>query len=175
MLYKIVRKERLNRYRNKVCQLNFLKRKKFELLDSFGLKAYDYSKIKVTSGNGRKLTDQEKAVMSIENFDRKIRQLEAEIQPEMDELEKQIERVDGKSDNWRHAEALRSFYLFGESKLETAEKIYGESTKQDVKNLNELLKVALEYLEKVSSTPFVEVQQITMEDWFKEGEQCTEK
>lgn len=169
MLYKIIRKERLNKYRNKVCQLNFLRRKKFEILNSFGLKAYDYSKIKVTPGNGRKLTDQEKAVLSVERFDRKIRELEAEIKPEMDELEKQIDRVDGRSDNWRHAEALRSFYLFGNSKQEAASRVYGENTKQDVKNFNELLKVALEFLEKVSSTPFVEVQQLVIDDWESEN------
>lgn len=164
MLYTIIRKERLNKYRNKVCQLNFLKNKKIEILDTFGLKAYDYSKIKVMTGNGKKLTEQEKAVLSVEKFDKKIRELEAEIKPEMDELEKQIERVDGVSSNWRHAEALKSFYLLGESKIATANRIYGDSEKQDVKNVSELLNTALEVLEKVSSTPFVEVQQLIIEE-----------
>lgn len=163
MLYTIIRKDRLNKYRNKICQLNFLRQKKFEILNSFGLKAYDYSKIKVTIGNGKKLTDQEKAVLSVEQFDKKIRELEAEIKPETDELEKQIDLVDCESTNWRHAEALRSFYLFGESKQEAANRVYGECTKQDVKNFNEILKTALEFLGKVSS--YVEVQKITTEDW----------
>lgn len=167
MLYTITRKERLNKYRNKVCHLNFLRQKKFEILNSFGLKAYDYSKIKVMAGNGKKLTEQERAVLSIEGFDRKIRELEAEIQPEMDELEKQIERVDRESTNWRHAEALRSFYLFGESKKETAGRLYGESTKQDVKNLNETLKTALEIMSKFGS--MVEVQTFNIDDWTEEG------
>lgn len=165
MLYTIIRKERLNKYRNKICQLNFLKHKKIEVMNAFGLKAYDYSKIKVMTGNGRKLTDQEKAVLSVESYDRKIRELEAEIQPEKEELEKQIDRVDSESTNWRHAEALRSFYLFGESKQEAASRVYGESTKQDVKNLNDILRTALEFLEKVSSNSFVEIQKYNIEDW----------
>ena len=162
MIYTIVKKERLNKYRNKVCYLNFLKQKKIEILNSFGLKAYDYTKIKVMAGNGKKLTDQEKAVLSVEKFDKKIRELEAEIKPEMDELEKQIDRVDSESTNWRHAEVLRSFYLLGESKQEAANRVYGECTKQDVKNLNEILKTAIEYLGKTSS--LVELQEVDLED-----------
>jgi len=165
MLYKVIKKDRLNTYRNKVCQLNFLKAKKFEILDRFGLKAYDYSKIKVMAGNGKRMTDQERAAINVEKYDRKIKELEAEIQPEHDELETQIERVDSTSNNWRHAEALRSFYLLGESKQDAAFRVYGDNDKQDIKNLSELLNVALEILEKVSSTPFVEVKQLVLEDW----------
>lgn len=163
MLYTIIKKDRLNKYRNKICQLNFLRQKKLEIMNTFGLKAYDYSKIKVTPGNGKKLTDQEKAVLSVEKFDKKIQELEADIHSEMLELEKQIEIVDSESENWRHAEALRSFYLMGESKQEAANRVYGDCSKQDVKNFNEILKTALECLEKVSS--FVEVQKFTIEDW----------
>lgn len=166
MIYTIVRKERLNKYRNKICQLNFLKQKKLEVLNSYGLKAYDYSKIKVTTGNGRKLTDQEKAVLSVERYDKKIRELEADIQPETEELEKQIDMVDGESTNWRHAESLRSFYLFGESKKDASIRLYGDSTKQDIKNFNEILKTALEYLEKMGS--FVDVQKYNIDDWVEE-------
>lgn len=165
MLYKVIKKERLNAYRNKVCQLNFLKAKKYEIMDRFGLKAYDYSKIKVMAGNGRRMTDQERAAINVEKYERKIKELEAEIQPEHDELETQIDRVDNTSNNWRHAEALRSFYLLGESKQDAAFRVYGDNDKQDIKNLSELLNVALELLEKVSSTPFVEVKQLVLEDW----------
>ena len=163
MLYTIVRKERLNKYRNKICQLNYLKQKKLEILNAFGLKAYDYSKIKVTIGNGKKLTDQEKAVLSVEKFDKKIRELEAEIKPETDELKKEINRVDSTSTNWRHAEALRRFYLYGENKIEAANMIYGDDTKQGVKNLNEILKTAIELLGEVSG--LVDVQKVAIEDW----------
>lgn len=165
MLYKIIRQERLTQYRNRVRQLNFLRSKKYEILNSCGLKAYDYSKIKVTSGNGRRLTEQERAVLVVEKYDKKIKELESVISLDTQELEKQIERVDQKSDNWKHAEALRGFYLEGETKQETALRIYGDDSKQAVKNLSELIKTALENLEKVSSTPFVEVQQLVLEDW----------
>lgn len=165
MLYKVIKKERLNAYRNKVCQLNFLKAKKNEIMDRFGLKAYDYSKIKVMAGNGRRMTDQERAAINVEKYEYKIKQLEAEIQPERDELEIQIDRVDATSNNWRHAEALRSFYLLGESKQDASFRVYGDNDKQDIKNLSELLNVALELLEKVSSTPFVEIKQLVLEDW----------
>ena len=163
MFYTIVKKDQLNKYRNKVCQLNYLKKKKLEIMNTYGLKAYDYTKIKVMAGNGKKLTDQEKAVLSIEGFDIKIRELEAEIHPETEALGNQIELVDGRSTNWRHAEALRSFYLWGESKQDAAKRVYGDSSKQSVKNLNEILKTALEFLSKVSS--MVEVQEVKIEDW----------
>ena len=165
MLYKIIRQERLIRFRNRVRQLDFLKQKKFEILNSCGLKAYDYSKIKVTTGNGHKLTEQERAVLNIEKYDRKIKELQALISEEQSELEKQIERVDGTSTNWKHGEVLRSYYLEGETKRETAIRVYGNDSKQDVKNLGELIKKALEILEKVSSTPFVEVKQLTLDNW----------
>ena len=165
MLYKIVRKERLNKYRNQICQLNFLRNKKYEILNTFGLKAYDYSKIKVTTGNGKKLTEQERAVLNVEKYDKKIKELAARIEPERAELEAQIDRVDSESNNWRHAESLRSYYLEGESKKDTAYRIYGTDDKKDVDNVSDLLKTAEELLAKVSATPFVQVQQMVLEDW----------
>ena len=168
MLYTIIKKDRLNKFRNKICKLNFLKHKKIEIMNTFGLKAYDYSKIKVMAGNGKKLTEQERAVLSVEKYDHDIRELEADLKPEKDELEQQIEKVDGESTNWRHAEVLRSFYLLGENKQEAANRVYGECTKQDVKNLNEILKTAIEFLAKVSK--HVEVQQVNIEDWEDELE-----
>lgn len=163
MIYTIIKKERLNKFRNKICKLNFLKRKKNEVMNTFGLKAYDYSKIKVMAGNGKKLTDQERAVLSVEKYDHDIRELEADLKPEKDELEEQIEKVDGQSTNWRHAEALRSFYLFGESKQQAAIRVYGDSSKQDIKNFNDILKTALEFLSKVSK--HVDIQELNIEDW----------
>lgn len=163
MIYTVIKKDRLNKFRNKICKLNFLKLKKIEIMNTFGLKAYDYSKIKVMAGNGKKLTDQERAALSVEKYDHEIRLLEAEMQPEKDQLEQQIEKVDGESTNWRHAEALRSFYLNGESKQQAANRVYGDSTKQDIKNLNDILKTALEFLAKVSEC--VEVQEFNIEEW----------
>lgn len=165
MLWKVVRKERLNKYRNLITQLDFLKSKKYEILNSCGLKAYDYSKIKVMTGNGRKLTEQEQAVLKVEKLNERIKALESEILPDRVELEKQIDRLDGYSNNWRHAEALRSYYLDGQSKQETALRIYNECNKQDVKNLNDLMNTALELLAKVSTNVFVEVEQRKIEDW----------
>ena len=101
----------------------------------------------------------------MEKYDKKIKELQALISEEQSELEKQIERVDGISTNWKHGEVLRSYYLEGETKRDTAIRVYGNDSKQDVKNLGELIKKALEILEKVSSTPFVEVRQLTLENW----------
>ena len=163
MLYTIIKKDSLNKFRNKICKLNFLKHKKIEIMNTFGLKAYDYSKIKVMAGNGKKLTEQERAVLSVEKYDQQIRELEAEIKPEKDELVVEIEKVDGESTNWRHAEVLRGYYLLGESKQQAASRVYGDSTKQDIKNFNDILKTALEFLAKVSN--HVEIQELNIEDW----------
>lgn len=165
MLYKIVRKERLNAFRNKIRQLKFLRSKKDELLCTFGLKSYDYSKIRVTTGNGRKITEQERAVLTVEKYDRKIRELAAEIEPEQKELDLQVKRVDENSKNWRHAEVLRSFYLEGESKVETAIRVYGEAEKKDIDNVSDLLKTATELLGELSNKSFVQVEQIPLEVW----------
>jgi len=165
MYWKIIRKDRLNQYRNKVCQLNFLKEKKNEILNRYGLQAYDYSKIKVMSGNGRRMTEQERAAINVERYNKKINELEAEITPERKELATQITRVDSASNNWRHAEALRSYYLEGASKAEAAYSLYGDNDKQNIKNFSEILNTALEILESVSSTPFVQIEQIPLEVW----------
>ena len=165
MLYKIIRKERLNQFRNKICQLKFLQRKKNEIINTFGLKGVDYSRTKVTAGNRRRLTEQERAVLSVEKYDLKIKELAAEIEPERQELQAQINRVDEQSTNWRHAESLRSYYLEGLSKKDTAIDIYGSDDKKDVDNVSDLLKTAIELLAEVSSTPFVRVEQIPLEVW----------
>lgn len=165
MLWKVIKKDRLNKLRNQICQLNFLKFQKIKIMNTYGLKAIDYSAVKVTTGNGKKMTEQERAAINVEKYDRKIKELEALIQPERMELAQQIERVDGISNNWRHAEALRNYYYEGRSKSESTYSLYGDFDKQNIKNFSEILKTACELLEKVSSTPFIEVEQRTIEDW----------
>ena len=134
MLWKIIKKDRLNRHRNLVAKLDFLRKRKFEILNQFGLKAYDYSKIKVTSGS-KKMTDQERAVIALEKLSKEIKELEAVVLPEQKEIETQIERLNSISDDWRHADVLKRLYVDGERMKDVILTYYKEDNKKDRKSV----------------------------------------
>lgn len=163
MFWKIIRAERLNRHRNLVNKLNFKRQRKYEIMDEFGLKAYDYSKIKVTSGNGKRTTEQERAVIAVENINKEIKQLEALVLPEQKEMEVQIDRLNEYSDDWRHADILKRLYIDGESIKDVIVEYYGSDTKNGRSSVEGLRNTAIKLLEKVSATPFIEIEQIPID------------
>lgn len=163
MFWKIIRAERLNRHRNLIAKLDFLRKRKYEILNEFGLKAYDYSKIKVTAGNGHRTTEQEKAVIAIEKINKEIKQLEAEVLPEQKEIETQINRLYEVTDDWRHPDVLKRLYIDGESIKEVILAYYGSDTKNTRSSVEGLRNTAIKLLEKVSATPFIEIEQIPID------------
>lgn len=165
MLYEKIDRGYLNRHLHRVQLLDNLRSLKYQILNSCGLKAYDYSKIKVTAGNGHRLTDQEKAVIRVEKIDKQIRELEAIVKPEQAELSKQIERVDSSSDDYRHAAILRQLYVDGDTLKDVILSFYPEDSKEARKSIAGLRKTAEKLLAKVSGIPFIEVRQLTIEDW----------
>lgn len=165
MLYEKVDRSYLNRYLHKVQKLDALKKLKFEILDSCGLKSYDFSKIKVTNGGSKKPSEQERAVMRVERINRQILELEAVIIPLKNDLTQQIERVDNNSDDYRHAEILRMLYLEGFTVKDVILSFYPEDNKATRSSIEGLRKTAEKLLAKVSETPFIEVKQLVIEDW----------
>ncbi len=164
MLYEKVDKTYLRLYLHKVHNLDSLKRLKFELLESCGLKSYDFNKIKVTSGS-KKLSIQEQSILRVERINKQIKQLEAEIQPIKQDLTNQIQRVDENSDDFRHAEILRMLYLEGFTMKDVILNYYTEDTKTTRSNIEGLRKTAEKLLAKISSTPFIKIKQLVIEDW----------
>lgn len=165
MLYEKIDKGYLNRHLHRVQRLDNLRSLKYEILNSCGLKAYDYSKIKVTTGNGRKMTDQEKAAIRVEKIDKQIRELEAIVRPEQIALNLQIDRVDSISDDYRHASILRQLYVDGESLKDVILSFYPEDTKETRKSISGLRNTAEKMLAKISGTPFIKVQQLQLPEW----------
>jgi len=165
MLWNVIKKERLNKHKNLVSKLDFLRKRKFEILNQFGLKAYDYSAIKVTAGNGRKTTDQERAAIALEKINKEIKDLEAIVLPEQQEIEAQINRLDDYSDDWRHSDILKRLYIDGESIKDVITTYYGDDNKNTRRSIEGLRNTAIKLLEDVSVKPFIEIQQMVIEDW----------
>lgn len=165
MLYEKIDRGYLNRHLHRVQRLDNLRSLKYQILNSCGLKAYDYSKIKVTAGNGQRITDQEKAAMRVENIDKKIKKLEAIVIPAQAALSQQIERVDSMSNDYRHAEILRQLYVDGETLKDVILSFYPDDTKENRKSISGLRNTAEKLLAKISGTPFIKVEQMVIEDF----------
>ena len=165
MLYEKIDRGYLNRHLHRVQRLDNLRSLKYQILNSCGLKAYDYSKIKVTAGNGQRITDQEKAAMRVENIDKKIKKLEAIVIPAQAALSQQIERVDSMSNDYRHAEILRQLYVDGDTLKDVILSFYPEDTKENRKSISGLRNTAEKLLAKISGTPFIKVEQMVIEDF----------
>ena len=88
-----ITRERLNRYIDSCKTLAYYENKKRNLIKKLGLSGVDYSKIKVTSGNARKPSEQERFVSILERVNREIETLRAEIKPEHDIIVAQIRRL----------------------------------------------------------------------------------
>lgn len=168
MLYEKIDKGYLNRHLHRVQRLDNLRSLKYQILNSCGLKAYDYSKIKVTTGNGNKLTEQERAVLRVEKIDKQIRELEAIVKPEQIVLIQQIDRVDETSNDFRHASILRQLYIDGCSLKEVILSFYPEDTKETRKSISGLRNTAEKLLAKISGIPFIRVEQMVIEDFKKD-------
>lgn len=179
MYYTTVRKDRLRKHLNNLKRLDDAKRRKNEILSMFGVKGYDYSKIKVTSGS-KKMTDQERAVIALEKINREIRELEAIVYPEQKEIEAQIDRVNEKSDYWQHADVLRRLYVdcqtikdiiidynpsnytYINGHYKCIDKDKETATRRSIEGFRD---TAIKILGEISETPFIPCQRHLLEDW----------
>lgn len=92
-MHEPITKERLDRYLDSCKMLAYYEDKKRNLEKKLGLSGVDYSKIKVTVGNGHKMSEQERYVTILERVNKEISNLRQEIKPEHEIIVSQIKRI----------------------------------------------------------------------------------
>ena len=172
-MYEPITRERLDRYLDNCKTLAHYEQKKRNLEKKVGLSGIDYSKIKVTAGNGHKLSEQERYVAILERVNKEITVLRAELEPEHENIINQIRRL--KSYKSRIIITLK--YIEGRSTQDLVEYFFcddvlwnPEGNLQDFKKSTEyenyrrqyLLwqQKAIEDIEEISGVPFAPANQV---------------
>lgn len=158
-MYEPITIQRLNDYTEIVKELDFLLRKKEQIKAKLGiLSGVDYSKIKVTAGNGQKTSEQEHYAMALQKINKKIDEYKAWLVPEHQIIKTQIARVKKWNyrkilvyrylEKWKWSEIIQDFFEFEED----------FETEKDTKYKDTVMywhRRALEELEKVSNKPYL--------------------
>ena len=158
-MYEPITQERLDNYIDKVRELDYLLRQKEAIKERIGsLSGIDYSKIKVSSGNGNKVSEQERYVMALQKINTSIDEIRSLVIPEHEIIKTQIARVK----KWNYRKVLILRYLEKWKWSEITEEFFGfepdfeeqkyEKYKDTIMYWN---KRALEELDKVSSKPYI--------------------
>ncbi len=166
-MYEPITKERLENYSESVRELDSLLKQKEGIKQKIGsLSGIDYSRIKVSSGNGSKISEQEHYVMSLQKINERIDRLRALVIPEHNIIKTQIARVKKWNyrkvlilrylEKWKWSEIIEEFFGF---EPDYEDEQYGKY-KDTVMYWN---RRALEELEKVSNKPFLPVKQLPLE------------
>lgn len=157
--YEVITTERLDNYAEIVKEYETLLNHKKVLIEKIGtLKGVDYSGIKVQTGNGTKISEQEYYAMKLEQINSKLAEYEAWIPPEKEIIKTQIARV-GKRDyrkllvlryieRWKWAEIIQEFFEFEADYEDQKHTKY----KDTIMYWN---RRALEELQKVSDRPYI--------------------
>ena len=107
-MYEPITKERLENYSESVRELDSLLKQKEGIKQKIGsLSGIDYSRIKVSSGNGSKISEQEHYVMSLQKINERIDRLRALVIPEHNIIKTQIARVK----KWNLYVKIKSFFI----------------------------------------------------------------
>ena len=160
MYYEKINKERLMRYKQYVAELDALYIRKRELLATLGLQSVDFSKTRVTNGNSHRISEEERNAIRLEKINNKIKQIEPIVKSQRIEFDTQIERIAHL--DWRYKEILQSYYIDNISAKEIVIALFGVGADKEPekwKQFYRLQKSALRELQKVSSKPFIELQQ----------------
>lgn len=168
-MYEPITIERLDNYSEIEKEYKFLLRQKENLIKKIGtLSGVDYSKIKVTSGNGAKISEQEHYVMSLQKINAKITDYENWLKPEKEIIKTQIARIK----KWHFRKILVLRYIEKWKWSEIIDEFFGfEDDFEEEKNLKYKDKIfdwnrrALAELEKVSAKPYVKAsKQLTLKE-----------
>lgn len=165
--------ERLNNYTEIVKELDFLLKQKQSLIDKIGtLKSVDFSKIKVTSGNGQKLSEQERFAITLEKINKKIDEYKAWLPPEHSIIKAQFSRIKRWEyrkllvlrylEKWKWNEIIDEFFSFEADFEEEKELKYKDTVMRWHRQ-------ALADLEKISAKPYEPAypKQMTFESGLK--------
>lgn len=172
-MHEPITRERLDRYLDSCKTLAYYEQKKRNLERKLGLSGVDYSKIKVTTGNGNKMSEQERHVLILERINKEITALRAEVKPEHDIIVAQIRRVNSS----RSRTIITLKYIERRTTQELVEWFFCEDPLWNPdNNLTEFKKTpeyenyrrqyllwqqkAIEDLEQVSGAPFAPANQV---------------
>lgn len=162
--------ERLDNFGEIMKEYNKLLEYKQNLTNKINsLSGIDYSKDKIQSGNGKKTSQQEHYVISLEKINNRIREYEAWLTPEKEIIKNQISRVPKRDyrkllilryiEKWKWAEIVQEFFEF-ERDYEAQKKLKYWDT---VMYWN---RAALNILDYVSSRPYIpEAKQLTIQEF----------
>lgn len=159
MNYEPITLERLDNFSEIQKEYDTLKRHKQNLIAKYNtLKSIDYSKIKVQTGNGPKISEQEYYAMKLQSINDKMREYEAWILPEKEIIKNQIARVPKRDyrkllilryiDKWKWSEIIQEFFEF---EIDYEEEKNGRY-KDTIFYWN---RRALEELQNISKEPYV--------------------
>lgn len=157
-MYEPITVKRLEDYTEIVKELDFLLKQKEQLTHQIGLlSSIDYSKIKVTTGNGTKLSEQERYAMKLQRINSKIEEYKAWLPKEHLIIKTQISRVT----KWNYRKILVLRYLEKWKWNEISDEFFGfEDDFQEEKDTKYKDKImywhrqALKELEEISQKPF---------------------
>lgn len=154
--------QRLDDYAQIVKEYKRLISQKQQIIKKLGyLSSVDYSAIKVTSGNGRKITDEERYAISLEKINRKLEEYRAFLIPEQKIIKTQIGRISKMT--YRQLLIMRYIYRLKWSKIiyeffnleEDFEEEKNDKYKDKILYWN---RQAVSELEKLSSKPYIKAE-----------------
>ena len=161
-----ITKQRLEDFGEVIREYNELKRQKFLITKKLGLKGVDYSKIKVTNGDSRHSSEQERYIAKLERINNKIKEYEEWINPEKEIIKNQIARVKRWEfrkvlvyryiEKWKISEIVQDFFEFEDDYEENKNDKYKE-------RILYWLDRGYQELEEISSKPYIPApQQLTL-------------
>lgn len=170
MQYEPITRERLEAYYKNLRYYVGLIYRKFNYQKKLhGINSVDFSKERLTGGNRQRLSPQEHYVLRLEKINKKIKDLRAELIPERDIIQTQLNRLTDplykeilierymKRKRWTD---IMAFYYDDQPDFEEEE---GEDLKQHGKYWDKIMNYhaqAVKQIEKISEIPYVSVKQL---------------
>lgn len=165
MNYEPITIQRLDDFGAILREYESLKDQKYKLEKQLGLSGVDYSKLKVTNGNGQKYSAQERFTIALQKINAKMLEYEQWLKPEKEIIISQISRIKRQEyrkilvlryiEKWKWAEIIQECFWF-ESDYETEKQ---NKYKDKVLYWN---RQALKELEQISQKPYIEVKQLVL-------------
>ncbi len=161
-IYEEITPERLDNYSAIVKEYETLLRHKKNLIERIGgLRAVDYSRERVQSGNAPKTSEQERYAMALQKINSKIAEYEAWIPTEKQIIRNQISRISNRENasdyrkilvlryinRWKFSEITQELFWL-ENDFEENENKYKDKTMRWHRE-------ALQELEKINKQPYV--------------------
>lgn len=175
-MYEPITLQRLDDYCEIVRELDFLLRQKDGLTKKInGLKGIDYSRLKVTSGNTAKISEEERFVIALDKINKKIVEYKAWLIPEHEIIKTQIARIKKWNyrkilvyrylEKWKWSEIIQDFFEFEDDYEEEKSGKYKDTIMYWHRR-------ALEELEKISNRPYVPILPKQLYLQKKEEKEC---